>query len=136
MKIRLALALILAASPAARSESGTPMNGAEFDAYTHGKTLSFFQDGVRYGAEQYLSNQSVVWAFDGDQCIQGHWYEPETGLICFEYDGTEIGEQCWRFYQNINGLRAVFNSTDAVTELYEIQKSTDELFCPGPEIGV
>ena len=113
-----------------------PMSGAEFDAYTRGKTLTFVQDGVAYGAEQYYENRQVVWAFRGDQCIDGAWYEPAPGLICFVYEAVEDGPQCWHFFKKSNGLRAIFDGTDEPTELYETNQSNEALFCPGPEIGV
>lgn len=135
MKVLIAL-LTATALPVWGQDTGElPITGAEFDAYTLGKTLSYFQDGVGYGAEQYLGGQHVVWAFNGDQCIEGRWYEPEPRLICFEYDGAVDGAQCWHFYRSDNGLRAVFDAEIAPTELYEVQQGDEALFCPGPEVG-
>lgn len=135
MRISIAILLFLTAPMSAQSADDTPITGAEFDAYTLGKTLSYFEDGVGYGTEQYLGGQHVVWAFNGDQCIDGQWYEPQPGLICFEYDGATDGPQCWHFYISGNGLRAVFDAEIVPTELYEVQQSSEPLFCPGPEVG-
>lgn len=112
------------------------MSGAEFETYTAGKTLTYVQDGISYGAEQYFDNRRVVWAFLGEQCMNGIWHEPTPGLICFEYEEANAGEQCWRFFRKPNGLRAIFEGETDPTELYETQQNNEALFCPGPEVGV
>lgn len=120
----------------ARAE--TPMSGAEFDAYTLGKTLTYIEGGQSYGIEEYLPGRQVKWAFDGDQCRDGFWWEPEDGLICFSYDNAPDTPQCWHFYQSAGGLRAVFadDDPDPNLELYEVLPSNQPLICLGPEIGV
>lgn len=124
-------ALILAL-PAIASER---MSGAEFERYTTGRTLSFSFQGVPYGIEQYLPGRRVLWAFIGDQCQEGVWYERE-GMICFIYDDNPA-EQCWSFYRTDRGLRAVFEGPDGPsTELYEVDQSNQPLTCPGPGVGV
>ena len=133
--ILIFLVFALPAWPQSAAES-TPLSGAEFDAYTQGKTLRYLQDGVPYGAEQYQSGGLVVWLFDGAECQKGSWFETDPGTICFEYDSAPNGPQCWYFYKTAKGLRAVLNGLSGSTELYETQQSTEPLFCPGPEIGV
>lgn len=112
------------------------MGAAEFDAYTQGRTLSYAFEGTPYGIEEYLPNRRVRWAFVGNECQEGVWFE-RAGNICFVYDNAPSDEQCWRFYANANGLRAVFQGPDGpTTELYEVQQSEGPLTCLGPGVGV
>ncbi len=111
-----------------------PMNPAEFEEYTKGKTLFFAANGTRYGAEQYLSNRRVRWSYLDGHCKEGYWYE-DTGDICFVYEDNPT-PQCWHFFDEADGLRAKFISTPDARELYEIQPAGEEMLCLGPEIGV
>jgi hypothetical protein len=61
------------------------MSAAEFEDYTTGQTLTFSFMGVPYGVEQYLPGRRVIWAFIGEDCHEGRWYE-DAGNICFVYD--------------------------------------------------
>ncbi|MGR3662061.1 MAG: hypothetical protein ACU0CA_12880 [Paracoccaceae bacterium] len=130
---RYLLVLMLWATGAAGE---TPMSGEAFDAYTLGKTLTYIEDGRAYGIEEYRPGRQVRWAFDGDQCRDGYWWEPEAGLICFSYDNDPDAPQCWNFYESTNGLRAVFAEDGPGRELYEARPSHQPLICLGPEIGV
>ena len=129
-----ALALSLA-TIASAAQAQQPMSGAEFDAYTRGQTLSYLENGVPYGAEQYLDGRRVIWAFEGDICIRGRWDEPEPGLICFYYDHPDATPQCWNFFIEEDGLQAVFAGEDGRTTLYALRRSPAPLFCPGPKVG-
>lgn len=136
-----AATLILAATlalPALAQEvtpvADAPMTGAEFDAYATGKTLSYAQDGVVWGSEQYLPGRKVVWAFTEDDCQYGQWFE-EKGNICFLYD-NDPDAQCWKFFREASGLRAIFMGADGGTSLSEVAQSTTPLNCPGPDVGV
>lgn len=129
----LALAMpALAQDPAHIADS--PLTGAEFDAYATGKTLSYAQNGVVWGSEQYLSDRRVIWAFAEDECQYGTWYE-DQGNICFLYD-NDLQPQCWRFFREDSGLRAIFIGPDGGTSLSEVGQSTTPLNCPGPDVGV
>ncbi|MFN3955496.1 MAG: hypothetical protein ACK4LQ_13670 [Pararhodobacter sp.] len=111
------------------------MSGEAFERYTTGRTLSFSFNGVPYGIEQYLPGRRVLWAFVGDTCQEGIWYERES-MICFLYDYSP-DEQCWSFYRSESGLRAVFEGPDGPsTELYEVERSSQPLTCEGPGVGV
>lgn len=125
------LIFILMASPVFAEG---PMNAAEFDAYTQGKTLTFGVTGDQaYGIEQYQPNRRVVWSFlDGD-CSNGVWYESK-GSICFRYD-HDPEPKCWHFYDEPNGLRAVFTNRPTMSALYEAQDSQEPLICPGPDLN-
>lgn len=127
-----ALALTLAA-PAAAQQA---MTAAEFDAYTRGRTLSYSLQGTPYGIEQYLPNHRVRWAFVGQECQDGVWYE-RNGQICFLYEAAPTDEQCWTFTQTDDGMRGVFQGPDGPsTELYEVEQSDVPLTCEGPGVGV
>lgn len=116
--------------------SEAPMTGAEFDTYTLGKTLTYLQDGQAYGTEEYRPDQQVRWAFDGGECQQGNWWEPEAGMICFRYEHAPDDAQCWHFYRSGTGLRAEFVEDQPATELYSTRRSRQPLVCLGPEVGV
>ena len=112
----------------------TPMTAAEFEAYTTGKTLTYSLGGEVFGTEQYRPGRQVVWAFTGDDCTDGRWYE-QAGLICFVYptDGTP---QCWTFYLDNNSLRAKFIGDSSEAELSVVAQSPKPMACMGPDVGV
>ena len=110
----------------------TPMSGAAFDAYVTGKTLTFSENGQPYGIERYLPGRRVQWSFLDGKCKDGLWY-PLGEQICFVYE-DDFEPQCWAFYQEGNGLRAVFDG-GAETELYEADEGA-EMICEGPDVGV
>lgn len=123
-------------SPATRAADETPLDAEAFDAYTRGRTLSFVHMGQPYGIEEYLPDRRVRWAFIGDECQDGTWYE-RAGNICFLYDNAPDNEQCWRFYLSGDRLRGVFQGPDGPsTELYEVEQSSTPLACQGPGVGV
>lgn len=111
-----------------------PLSGAEFDAYTRGKTLFYGFEGVAYGVERYLPNRRVVWSFlDGD-CKEGIWYEQDD-QICFIYEDRS-DPQCWVFIESGGRLVAKFEGDPEATELYEAADIDDEMICYGPDVGV
>lgn len=124
MKIIALLAVL--ATPALAE---TPMTGAEFEAYVSGKTLTFGTVGAPYGMEAYHAGRRVTWAFIGDECQAGKWYE-EGANICFTYD-FDPEPQCWQFFDEPGGLRAVFVNDPGTTVLYEALDADDKLICPG-----
>jgi hypothetical protein len=123
---------LLLFAPALRADPA--MTAEEFGAYTSGKTFYYGNDGVPYGAEEYLGDRRVIWSFLDGECQEGRWYE-DNGLICFVYD-TNPDPQCWSFRQSASGLIARFENDPSAPELYEVEQSRDPLICPGPEIGV
>lgn len=130
----LALCLMLLPVAVGAAEPPVPMSGAEFEAYTTGKTLTFSQLGEIYGAEQYLPGRKVRWAFKGDICRDGSWYE-EADQICFVYD-YDPTPQCWHFWRRDGRLTGLFVGDGAGAELSEVTQSPDPLACAGPEVGV
>ena len=134
--IRLALATLwFSLSLAVTAQADTPMDAEAFDRYTQGRTLTFSSQGMPYGIEQYLPGRRVIWAFIGQECEEGYWYQRED-MICFVYDNFPE-EQCWHFFETDRGLRAVFIGPDGPsTELVEVQQSSEPLICEGPGVGV
>ncbi|WP_407492414.1 hypothetical protein [Pseudooceanicola sp. MF1-13] len=130
---RLILILLAFAVPASAQ---TPMTGAEFDAYSKGKTFYYGSAGQAYGVEQYFDDRRVRWSFLDGQCADGYWYE-QNQMICFEYEGEyDIGPQCWTFFDGPGGLIAQFNGDPAQTTLYQVQDASEPMVCLGPEVGV
>ncbi len=129
-------ALGLALPALAQQSSPAGMGAAEFEAFTTGRTLSFNFNGTPYGVEQYLPGRRVRWAFMGQECQDGVWYE-RNGNICFLYDNAPADEQCWSFTATDEGLRGVFQGPDGPsTELYSVQQSDAPMECTGPGVGV
>ena len=132
----LAVASFALSSLSAPAVAQTRLNGAEFERYTEGRTLTFSFMGEPYGVEEYRPGRRVIWAFIGDECQEGIWFERDSN-ICFVYDHAPGDEQCWAFYQTETGLLGVFQGPDGPsTELYEVENSDKPLLCPGPAIGV
>ncbi|MEM8593140.1 MAG: hypothetical protein AAGF13_11495 [Pseudomonadota bacterium] len=134
--MRSTFACLFFLATAATAQDGlTPMTAAEFEAYTTGKTLSYATEGnTPYGAEEYLPGRFVRWAFTGQECKDGQWFE-QSDLICFVYEDNPE-PQCWSFFLTPQGLRAQFENRDGMAPLYQINESAEPLFCPGPQIGV
>lgn len=131
MRLILAACLSLITLPLAAADA--PMTGAEFEAYALGKTLTYAIEGQVFGTEQYLPGRKVIWAYNGQECQHGTWYE-QADAICFVYE-TDPAAQCWRFFQGGAGLMAEFVGDPAGTALKEVAQSQAPLFCPGPAIG-
>lgn len=129
--IPAAFALSLTFGPLSAAE---PLSGAEFEAYTTGRTLYFGQNGQEYGVEQYLDNRRVRWSFLDGKCKDGYWYE-DNRQICFVYEDSSQ-PHCWSFFRAPNGLRAVFEDGSPASDLYEARKNDEPMLCFGPEIGV
>ena len=55
------LAALALASPLFAADA--PLTADAFDAATVGKTFFYQRGGISYGAEQYLPDHKVVWAF-------------------------------------------------------------------------
>ena len=111
-----------------------PMSPQEFERYVTGKTLYFGLDGTSYGVEEYLPDRQGRWSFLDGKCKDGFWYG-EDGMICFVYEDQPV-PQCWSFFREGSGLRAVFENDPANTVLYEAQQDDAPMMCLGPEVGV
>lgn len=123
-------------APGAGPERGSPLTGAEFEAYSTGKTLTYAQGGVVWGTEQYLPGRKVRWAFTDDECKEGYWFEQADNQICFVYEADGI-LQCWQFYRAAGGgLLARFVNDPEGTLLSEVAQTDQPLACMGPKVGV
>jgi hypothetical protein len=130
---RLAAALVLSLPLPALAEE--PISAAEFEAYVTGKTLYYGKQGDAYGVEEYLKDRRVRWSFLDGKCKDGYWYEAEGNAICFIYEDL-ADPQCWTFYHEGNGLRAVFENNPDTTVLYEAVQNDEPMMCYGPDVGV
>lgn len=133
MKQILAIAFS-ALMPVAAWAADTPMTASQFESYVQGKTLYFGQEGQEYGVEEYMENRRVRWSFLDGKCKEGVWYE-DAGQICFVYEDNPT-PQCWSFFAEGSGLRAVFENDPASTVLYEARQDDDPMLCYGPDVGV
>ncbi|MEM6322809.1 MAG: hypothetical protein AAF748_03955 [Pseudomonadota bacterium] len=131
MRALLILALTLLTNPALADEA---MSAAEFEAYVEGRTLTYHDQGVAYGIEQYLPNRRVRWAYLDQECWEGYWYDDGPN-ICFVYEDSPE-PKCWRFSRKNGKLSAVFIGAENGRELYEARNSSEPLVCLGPNIGV
>lgn len=130
----LALGLALAAAPLCAAEPGRPLSAAEFDAATVGRTLYYNSGGLAYGVEQYLPGRRVIWAFLGDDCRRGEWYE-DAGHICFVYEDNPE-PQCWTFVKAAGGLTARLKDDPLGPPLVAVEESPEPMACLGPNVGV
>ncbi|PZR00281.1 MAG: hypothetical protein DI533_06770 [Cereibacter sphaeroides] len=129
---RLLPLILMLALPANAADA--PMSVSEFEAFSTGKTLTYALGGEIYGAEQYLPGRKVVWAFKGEECRRGWWFE-KGNEVCFIYE--QDGEpQCWTFMKGASGLRAHFAGDPDGAELAAVSESNQPLTCAGPDLGV
>jgi hypothetical protein len=134
--MRLALALSAALSCPAAAE--TPMTGAEFQAHVGTGTFSYrYSNGVR-GTADYGPGRTLLWAFEGDTCISGTWFE-DGDQLCFAFQDGQLSA-CWLFYKDkgrLRGQATYLGSGDlAEIEIFEVSHTDQPLGCPGPAVGV
>lgn len=129
--LMLAAAIATVALPALAE---TAMTADEFEAYATGKTLTYAYGDEIFGTEQYLAGRRVLWAFTGDECRKGSWYA-DGEQICFVYEDDGV-PQCWVFFRDADGLRALYAGDPVGSELSEVEQSPEPLACPGPDVGV
>ena len=127
-----ALLLICLAALPARAED--PMTAAEFDAYVTGKTLTYSQYGSVFGTEEYLENRRVRWAFEGDLCIYGTWYQ-RGDQICFAYENDST-PACWLYFLEDGRIRGRYMGEGGGWEILESSRDGGPLPCAGPDVGV
>lgn len=129
----LLLAALLSAAPLVAAAQ-TPMDADAFETYVTGKTLTYSRGREVFGTEQYLPGRRVRWAFTGEACTDGEWYQ-DGDYICFLYP-EEPDPQCWVFTLGDQGLIARFRGDPPGAELTEVEQSPEPLACPGPDVGV
>ncbi|MGL4236268.1 hypothetical protein [Tabrizicola sp.] len=128
------LPLFLLALQACPALAETPMTAEEFDAFVTGKTMDFADNGVVFGTEEYLPGRRVRWAFTGDLCEFGSWYE-DNGYICFVYDSYP-GQHCWTVWRDGDQLATLPAGDSPDATPMSITEATVPLQCQGPDVGV
>ncbi len=131
--IKPAFALAFIASGAQAQKT---LTGEEFDALSLNSTLYFTENGVFYGAEQYLPDRRTIWRAEDGTCVNGEWAEVE-GDICFMYDNGSVAA-CWQIVATEQGLTITsannFGQPPTVLELSG--QDTTPILCVGPKFGV
>ena len=130
----IALLCALVAQPLAALEGAEPLSAEDFEARSAGQTLTFGVGGVPYGIEQYLPGRRVIWAFIGEECREGHWF-PAGEQICFEYDDEPGRWHCWTFFAGSEGQLIARSEGVGASELVEVERSSEPMYCPGPDVG-
>ncbi len=123
--------LILAATP---SLAQTPLNADEFDAATVGDTITYDYGGGLFGTEEYLPDRRVRWAFDGQLCIYGVWYQKDN-QICFRYE-NDPSPPCWLYFLEDGKIRGRYMGDGGGWEIIETSRDGGPLPCAGPDLGV
>lgn len=132
MRLVASLTLLLLATPLGAAE--VPILAPEFEELSTGRTLGYALGGEIYGAEQYLPGRRVLWAFRGEECRAGHWYQRATE-ICFVYD-HDPAPQCWTYFRDGPTVRARFAGDPPGAEAATVTELPDAVVCPGPDVGV
>jgi hypothetical protein len=130
--------LALAALAATPALAETPLTGAEFQAHIGQNTISYlYSNGVR-GTADYGPDRTLVWAFEGDSCFNGQWYE-DRNQICFAFEDGSLSA-CWHMFLDGDRLhgKATFLSSDSPLnlEIREVAHTDQPMACPGPDVGV
>ena len=129
------IAALTAALPAALpAQADTPLDATGFDAATRGEIITYDYGNGLFGTEEYLDDRRVRWAFDGDLCIYGIWYQQDD-MICFVYE-DEPTPACWLYYLENNRIRGVFMGEGGGWEIVESERGGGPLPCAGPDVGV
>ena len=126
-------AACLATLPLAAAETETTISPHDFGEMAEGYTLYFDQRGRPYGVEQFLPGQRTIWAFEGDECLEGEWFAIGDA-ICFEYDGHP-GTHCWTIHDRAGQLRIRALGAMPEDDLTLSRRSEEPMFCPGPNVG-
>lgn len=131
------LALILAAWPLAATAE-TPLTGAEFQAHIGQRTISYLYSNSVRGVADYGPDRTLLWAFAGDECIRGQWFE-DGSEICFAFEDGTLSA-CWHFYLDGNRLRGdatrLGSGLQRDLQIFEVSHTDQPLTCTGPDVGV
>lgn len=131
------LALVFAAWPALACAE-TPLTGAEFQAHIGQNTISYLYSNSVRGIADYGPDRTLIWAFEGDECVRGQWFE-DGDEICFAYEDGALSA-CWLFTMDGDRLRGTATrlGSGSLTDLqiFEVSHTDQPLTCPGPDVGV
>ena len=111
----------------------TILNPAQFEAFTNGKTVYFTRHGQPYGAEQYLRNRNVIWAFSDGDCAFGKWYS-QGDQLCFLYE-ERTTPVCWNFLETDGGKAVRVFGDDPSNDLLVSGIDEENLKCAAPNVG-
>jgi hypothetical protein len=125
---------VLLALSGASVHAETPVTPQTFEAHVTGKTITYQQFGQVFGVEEYLENRAVRWSVAPGLCQYGIWY-PDGDDICFLYEDDPTAS-CWTFWLKDGALVALSTDDAPGNELYETDRTTQGLDCPGPDVGV
>lgn len=134
--MRLATLLLGLAPTALAAE--TPMTGAEFAAHVGSRTVTYSYSNGAVGTADYGPGRTLRWAFEGESCFNGSWFDRGDEL-CFAFEDGSLSA-CWHFYRDgdrIWGRASYTRSGDhTVLDIHEVAQSDQPLACPGPDVGV
>jgi hypothetical protein len=132
--MRFAAALLFVVLLPGLALAEDPMTIAEFEAYATGKVLTHSEPGADpYGAEEYLPDRRVRWAFASGDCLTGIYYEA-NGFICFDYEDDPV-PKCWQYWKAPGGLTARFMDRPADAPRLTLHEAQGPLACEGPDVG-
>ncbi|MCU0827250.1 MAG: hypothetical protein MUE52_07545 [Tabrizicola sp.] len=131
LKVAFAVATLACALPAF---ARTPLTGDAFEAFVTGTTITYQQYDFIFGTEEYLEGRKVRWTVAPNQCLYGSWY-PEGDDICFVYEDDPT-PHCWTFWMEGEALMALSTNGVPGEELTAVDRTTNGLSCPGPDVGV
>lgn len=132
--MRAALALALLPTSLAAE---TPMTGAEFQARVGTDTIAYlYSNGVR-GVADYGPDRTLLWAFEGGECVKGYWFD-DGSQLCFAFEDGTLSA-CWQFFLQDNRLRGKASQLGSGglpdLEIYEVAHTDQPLTCAGPDLG-
>lgn len=110
------------------------MTADEFDAATQGFTITYDYGGGIIGIEEYMADRTVRFAFEGDKCIYGIWYQKDD-QICFDYDNS-LEPVCWHYFLENGRIRGTYLGLGGGWDILESARDTGPLPCSGPDVGV
>ncbi|MCU0827251.1 MAG: hypothetical protein MUE52_07550 [Tabrizicola sp.] len=110
------------------------LTAEDFSAHTGTSTLTYSYSSGFIGQAQYGPDQTLLWAFQGEPCVTGHW--THTGdQLCFSF-ANQVEVSCWLFSFKDGKLLGVLQNSDTVVVITETARSDQPLVCPAPEVGV
>lgn len=130
------VSIVILAFMANTAQAQKNLTGDEFDELSLDSTMYFTENGMFYGAEQFLPDRRTVWRAEDGTCVNGEWAEVE-GDICFMYDNGSVAA-CWQIVATDQGLTitSANNFGQSPTVLQLSGQDTSPILCTGPKFGV